>query len=273
MSKAKRYIPDGISLKYTQGTLLYLFLIPLFLAIVLALFKTDIKAFFLNGVAFALFYLTANLAKKGFRQESVYRSSVFTKAPEIPFKKYAAYLLGIATFFTALVPGEKSFIISLFLALIATLGYYMFYGFDPKEDKTKNIGGVSAEFVIETIDEAKSKIIGIEDDMREIHDNILHDKLQVAIEKSELILQTIQEDPKDIRVARKFLVVYLDGVANVTDSYTALEEDKIDKETKQRLHELMDDVEQKFDKELERLKSNNEFDLDVHIDVLKEQIK
>jgi len=32
-------------------------------------------------------------------------------------------------------------------------------------------------------------------------------------------------------------------------------------------------VEERFDKELKRLKENNAFDLDVHIDVLKEQIK
>jgi hypothetical protein len=35
----------------------------------------------------------------------------------------------------------------------------------------------------------------------------------------------------------------------------------------------MDEVEDKLDKELIRLKQNNAFDLDVHIDVLKEQIK
>jgi hypothetical protein len=35
----------------------------------------------------------------------------------------------------------------------------------------------------------------------------------------------------------------------------------------------MDEVEQRFKKEYERLKANNQFDLDVNIDALKEQIK
>jgi hypothetical protein len=37
--------------------------------------------------------------------------------------------------------------------------------------------------------------------------------------------------------------------------------------------DLMDELDSTFDKELQRLKNNNLFDLDVHIDVLKEQIK
>jgi hypothetical protein len=35
----------------------------------------------------------------------------------------------------------------------------------------------------------------------------------------------------------------------------------------------MDEVEVRFNKELQRLKANNQFDLDVNIDTLKEQIK
>ena len=48
---------------------------------------------------------------------------------------------------------------------------------------------------------------------------------------------------------------------------------EINPEIKAKLHTLMDDVEERFDKELSRLQANNEFDLDVHIDVLQEQLK
>ena len=109
--------------------------------------------------------------------------------------------------------------------------------------------------------------------MKSIKDEKLNEKLNLAVTKAENILQTIQEDPKDIRVARKFLTVYIDGVAKVTDSYTSIKESDINPEIKEKLHTLMDDVEERFDKELTRLQANNEFDLDVHIDVLQEQIR
>jgi len=274
MAKAKRYTPkDKPTFNYTRGTLLYIFVVPLFLAVVLALFQTNIQAFILNGISFFLFLAVASLAKKGFVQESLYHQNTFTKAPKIPYKMIAGYLLGASTFFTTLVSGHQDFMKSAFLAIIATVGYYLFYGFDPKVNKFKNLGDVSSEFVLETINEAKGKIALIKEDMQEIKDTLLYEKLNTAVIKAEHILQTIQEDPKDVRVARKFLIVYIDGMAKVTDSYTALDETDIDATTKTKLHDLMDDVDKKFDKELKRLKSNNEFDLDVHIDVLQEQIK
>ncbi len=93
------------------------------------------------------------------------------------------------------------------------------------------------------------------------------------MERSETILNALVDDPKDIRVARKFLVVYLDGVSDVIGSYNNVEEEHITFETRERLLELMADVEKRFQKELVRLRANNQFDLDVNIDTLKEQIK
>lgn len=274
MSKAKRYNPtQPKQLPSSKGILLYLFLVPLFMALVLALFQTNIKAFILNSFSFFLFLSVATLAKKGFVQEKVYHDSTFTKAPKLPYKMFAGYLLGGATFFTAFITGEQPFVKSLFLALIATLGYYLLYGFDPKKDKLENLGDVSAEFVLESIKEAKAKLASVRENLNKIKDNTLHEKITQAVQKASHIIQTIQDDPKDVRVARKFLIVYLDGMKKVTQSYTELEESDITASTKERLHTLMDDVQEKFDQELVRLKNNNAFNLDVHIDVLKEQIK
>jgi 5-bromo-4-chloroindolyl phosphate hydrolysis protein len=186
----------------------------------------------------------------------------------------AALLLGVATLFTASVAGGESLLSGFFLAAVAMVGYVLHYGLDPRTDKLENIGDVSAELVLKTLSDARSKLSGIESHMAtDFNDLALKEKLSLAVEKSKHIIQTIQEDPKDIRVARKFLLVYLDGLEKVTESYTAIDEADIKGETKEKLHNLLDDVEKRFDKELARLKKNNEFDLDVNIDVLHQQIK
>ena len=277
MAKAKPYNPNTASSASKsvskKGTLLYLFLVPLFMAVILALLQTNIQAFLLNSVAFALFFLTAKISTRGFMQEAEYMNAILIKAPKVPYKTISGFLLGGSTFFTTWIAGGKPFISALFLGSIATLGYYLFYGFDPKKDKLENLGDVSAEFVLETINEAREKLGNIEDHMDQIKDEILFENLTVAIGKAKNILETIQADPKDIRVARKFLIVYIDGIGKVTDSYVSMDEKDINRETKEKLYLLMQDVDTRFDKELERLKNNNQFDLDVHIDVLKEQIK
>jgi len=276
MAKVKRYNPDTSvnNYKAKKGHLLYIFLAPLFLSVILALLQRDITAFALNLAAFGLFYATAKLNTIGLANEFKYHKEKLTKAPEKPFKTISALLLGFSTFFTATIAGGESILTGVFLSVTSTIGYALYYGLDPRADKLENIGGVSADLVLKTLSDAKSKLSGIEMHMKKIlDDTLLHDKLALAVEKAEYIIQTIQEDPKDIRVARKFLVVYIDGLEKVTESYTSMDEADIKGETKVRLHQLLEDVEHRFDKELVRLKKNNEFDLDVNIDVLQQQIK
>jgi len=276
MAKVKRYNPkknEG-NFKAKKGHLLYIFLAPLFLSVILALLQRDITAFGLNLASFGLFYAAAKLNTIGLANEFEYHKEKLTKAPEKPYKTISAILLGVATLFTATIAGGESILTGIFLSITATIGYGLYYGLDPRTDKLENIGDVSAELVLKTLSDAKEKLLGIEEHMEKIiDDQTLYNKLELAIEKAEHILKTIKEDPKDIRVARKFLIVYIDGLEKVTNSYTSMEDGQIKGETKEKLHHLLDDVEKRFDKELIRLKKNNEFDLDVNIDVLQQQIK
>lgn len=275
MSKATRYDPtttEKTAVKLKRGNFLYIFLLPLFLAIILALLARDIPAFGLNMVAFGLFFATAKLNTLGLRKEYEYHNSKLIKAPK-PYKTITAILLGISTFYTAWIAGGESLTRGLFLGIIATIGYFLYYGFDPKKDKLDNIGDISAQFVLETLAEARGKLSMIEENMRDIKEYELYSKLRISTDKAYEILKNIETDPKDLRVARKFIIVYIDGIKKVTQSYTDMEENEITSETKNKFSMLLNDVERRFDQEILRLKKNNQFDLDVHIDVLKEQIK
>lgn len=260
--------------KAKKGLLLYLFLTPLFLAVILALVARNIPAFGLNLATFLLFYGVVKLNTWGLANEFKYHQEKFTKAPTKPYKTMSAILLGVATFFSTSIAGGEPILIGIFLSGIAMLGYLLYYGLDPRTDKLENIGDVSAELVLKTLSDAKAKLSGIESHMsNNFNDLELKEKLSLATKKAKYIIQTIQEDPKDIRVARKFLFVYLDGLEKVTNAYSAMDEADVKGETKEKLHQLLNDVEIKFDKELARLKKNNEFDLNVNIDVLHQQIK
>jgi len=276
MSKVKRYDPSNKkknSFTLKRGNFLYVFLAPLFLAIILALVAQNISAFLMNSVAFGLFFLTAKLNQIGLTKEYEYHTTTLTKAPKVPYKAITAVVLGASTLYTSWIAGDQELLNSLFLGIISSIGYFLFYGFDPKNDKLRNIGDISAEFVIETLAEARGKLALIEESMKSIQEKSLHSKLRISIDKAYEILNNIEADPKDLRVARKFIIVYIDGIKKVTQSYTSMDEDEITNETKNKLNKLLIDVEVKFDKEINRLKKNNQFDLDVHIDVLQEQIK
>jgi len=272
MSKAKKITGSRIYTPEKIG-ILYLLLIPMFISVVKALFSADYSGFLLAGLGFLLLFGSVTMANRGFTQSIEYHKAILAKAPKIPYKKLAAFGLGVTAFYLSFFVGGKPMLTALFLGILAPLGFYLYYGFDPKTDKLGNMDGISAKMVLETIKEANTKLSIVKDDMKKITDKILHSKLTIATKKAETILQTIQEDPKDVRVARKFLIVYIDGISKVTSSYTDLDESDIKEETKTRLYTLLSDVDLKFNQELQRLKENNHFDLDVHIDVLKQQIK
>jgi len=273
MSTVKRYDPAPLQWKRKRGWLFYLFLLPLFFAVIFSLFGLNVKALILNVVGFLMMYGTFMIARKGFEQEDVYKEAKLAKAPKIPYKQIAAYMLGITTFYLAYIAGNYTLFKALFLTVISVVGFWLYYGFDPRKDKLKDFGDISSELVLTILTETEEKIENISKAAKKIEDRPLYDKVQLAVERSHTILDALVDDPKDIRVARKFLVVYLDGVSDVIHAYNAVEKENIDSETRTRLLELMDEVEKKFQKELKRLKANNQFDLDVNIDTLKEQIK
>lgn len=273
MSSVKRYNPELVKWKRKRGWLFYLFLLPLFFAVIFALFSLNIKALLLNIVAFVMMYTTFLVARKGSLQEDVYNETELTKAPKTPFKQIAAFMLMVTVFYTAYIAGNYELFKSLFLAIISFVGFFLYYGFDPKKDKLKDFGDISSDLVLQMLNETEEKIDTITKDSKKIDDRVLSEKIDLAVQRSNTILDALIDDPKDIRVARKFLVVYLDGISNVIASYNIVDKEHISPETRTKLLNLMDDVEKRFQKEYERLKANNIFDLDVNIDTLKEQIK
>ena len=268
-----RYTSQDLRKTLLKPFLLYLFAFPFIVSVIVSLLMTNIEAFFYNSIALILYLGVLYLSKRGFLQEYEYNQSRLIQAPKIPYKLLSALLLAVVVFYSAFIIAQKSFINAGFLSLVSFVGYYLYYGFDPRKDKINNIGDISSEFVFDTINEAKQKIAFITNKLSSIQRHSLKQKIENALVLSNEIVQTLQEDPQEIRVARKFLMVYLDGIKDIIISYTEIKSEDISYQTHDRLEELFDDVQKRFDKELEKLKKSNQFDLDVNIQTLHEQLK
>ena len=272
MAKAKRMTFSKKD-KAPSVTFLYLFLIPMFASTIVSLFNSNYSSMVSKLIAFALLYGSINLINRGLLEEYNYNKAKITKAPRIKFKTLGAIGLGATALFLAVMVDHLTVLNTIALPILATAGSIVYYGKDPSRDKIPTNTGVNYEKLLAELSQAEDKIKAIENTKDKIEDLELKDAIDKATIKAKDILTTIEEDPKDIRVARKFMVVYLDGVKDVVDKYNSIENHILDDSYRVRLIELLNDASSRFNKELDRLKSNEVFDLDVQIDSLKQQLK
>ncbi len=272
MAKAKK-MPIKQKRKTASATYLYFFLVPLFLSTILSLFSAEYSKFLLKLLSFFMLFGSIKLLDMGLEQEREYNRATITLAPKIKYKLYGTIGLTLTILFLGYVVDGFSLLNALFTAAIGMLGVLFYYGRDPSVDKIPNKSGVNYQKLIQDLNEAEEKLNTIEASRDKIEDSELKSAISQATSRAEDILETIKKDPKDIRVARKFMVVYLDGVKDVIDKYNSLQDHNLDDSYRQRLIELLNEAAKRFDMELDKLKSNEIFDLDVQIDSLKQQLK
>ncbi len=272
MAKVKKINDIDID-KKRSAKLLYIFLITLFISIANSLFKNHYLEFILKIVAFVIFFISIKLIDKGLEVEEKFNKEKLALAPKIKYKLIAATLLGIDIFFINFFINHTNLINSISLSILTLFGILLYYGIDPIKNKIPQNTNLNIDKILEELKEAKIKIDKIKGIQKNIKDLELKNAIDKATNKAEYILETIKEDPKDIKVVRKFILIYLDGIKNVIDKYNEIDKTKLDNSFRIRLIELLNLATKKFDKELDKLKSNDIFDLDVQIDALKEQLK
>ncbi|PIE00963.1 MAG: 5-bromo-4-chloroindolyl phosphate hydrolysis protein [Thiothrix nivea] len=282
MSKAKRYNPttqEAVhSIRYgLKGLLLYLLPLPALIAGIIALIKGDIIGTLITGGSFATYMLSAHIARHGFKLEGEYKRRKIARAPRTPYKTVAAIFIAITTAVLAALGANYSLPAAVLLGGAAFLGFLLFYGLDPRKDKTGNITGygVSVEEMLEALEAANIRINAIDSANRKINNPDYHQRLNRITDKARSILDSIEEDPTRLSRARKFLKVYLDGAKKVTEGYVKSSSSHIG--TTEALEtdfsNVLNSIEETFAEQHNKLLSNDNFDLDVQIEVLEQQLK
>lgn len=260
-----------------KGLLLYILPTPVLIATMISLMKGG--NFFITitlTAASAGFLLVAILTRHGLKLEKLFEQKKFAKAPRVPYKSVAALILAITTALTAKFTAHYNLFPSILMGAAAFLGYMFSYGLDPRRDKIAgNLGiGVTTEEVIKALEAAEIKIISLETAKKQINSIDFKNSIDRITLKAREILAVIEADPSDLDKARKFLKTYLKGAERVTTTYVKTHQndattDKLDADFKQ----VLNSIEETFNQQHKKLKENDQFDLDVQIQVLETQLK
>ncbi len=277
MVKAKRYVPSTDTKRpfFIKGIMLYILTIPLIFALFFSLLGGSSTSILTLATATALYLLGATIARKGFLQEREYNKSNIAKAPRLKFKTVSAVILSLATFFTSLFATQNGLILSIILALFFLIGFYLYYGFDPMEDKVGELRiGVSAEEVIEITSRAKKSIENLKNIEATIMDPDLKRVIASVINETEDIIEAIEKEPNDLSKARKFFNVYLHRTEQISNEYLKnLKNNNIDETLKENFKKLLISVNETIHQQKERLSEDDITRLDVQIEALTKQLK
>ncbi|MGI9304877.1 MAG: 5-bromo-4-chloroindolyl phosphate hydrolysis family protein [Gammaproteobacteria bacterium] len=262
----------GQRLAGAKALLLFVLPLPLFGVFIVALTKGLFLPVVTAAGALFLYLAGAALARRALMREAQYERRKYAPAA-LPLKLIAAVLIAGATFVTAWLGARHNVLIALCFGAGVLLGFYLVYGFDHRVARMPTGFGMSPDEVAAAIDEAENDIERIEQAGYDIRNTELRSRLQRICRKAREILTVIEEDPRDLRRARKFLKVYLDGAKQVSEGYARAHKRDQHKELEQNFRNVLVTIEEVFAEQHQKLLENDILDLDVQMEVLSAQLK
>jgi 5-bromo-4-chloroindolyl phosphate hydrolysis protein len=272
---AQRFVKKPGQIPRRRGFLLFFLPLPLVAAFLESLPAGNLARLTYHLLALVLFFGGAAVARMGFQQEAAFIRRKVASAPRVPLKTLGACMVSAGTFVCALFSAGYTLAYSIALALLTFAGFYLAYGLDPRRDKVVAAGshGLTTEQVVKALEEAEGKILKIEQAARRIRNLEMSERLRRIGKQARKVLDVIEEDPRDLRRARKFLYVYLDGAQRVSEGYAHTHEKTQSAELEGNFRKVLGTIEDVFIEQHQRLIENDVLDLDVQIEVLSTQMK
>ncbi|MCG6940295.1 MAG: 5-bromo-4-chloroindolyl phosphate hydrolysis family protein [Thiohalocapsa sp.] len=187
-----------------------------------------------------------------------------------PPKTVGAGLIALGSGVTAGLGAGHHPAIAAAFALVTLLGFHLAYGLDFSLRRRPLGLGTYGE---ESLRRAVQAIAAIEQARRDIRQPELDTRLDSIAALARQIIQRVEEDPRDLWRARKFLNVYLDGVQRVVEGYAKTHGQVAAPQLDQRFRHALETVEAAFREQYQVLLERDVDDLDVQIEVLTRQLE
>jgi 5-bromo-4-chloroindolyl phosphate hydrolysis protein len=229
--------------------------------------------FIISLLIFTAFVASFVMLRRGIALEKIYNGSKYAKAPTYPLKTIAGVLLALVSALSAYL-GSYSFFSSLMLGAALLLGWYLYYGFDPRDDKIEGYdNSKSAERIMKLLVQANEDIHVIQTLASESSSILIKNSMQQMAEAFLKMVRHIESEPDDYDRARKYLVSYLAELRSMCQTYIKLEKRGRSAEMRESFLDAMDSSIEKLDRQYERLLDEDMVDLDVKLSVMKKRLE
>lgn len=217
--------------------------------------------------------LGAWLLRGGLTAEAAYLDRKVARRPALPRKIFAACLAGIGTGLAA--ASHQSGLIAAVLFGAATTGLHLAaFGIDPLKDKgMEGIDTFQQDRVARVVDEAEAHLTAMTDALKRANDRRIMARMEQFQTVVRDLIRTVEEDPRDLTAARKYLGVYLLGARDASAKFADIYARTQDTKARDDYMALLDDLERNFTDRTKKLLLSDHSDLTVEIEVLRDRLQ
>ena len=213
------------------------------------------------------------MLREGLKAEAAYNDRRVAKRPALPRKILAAILVGIGAGFAAW-KAEPGAVIAVVYAIAAAALHLTAFGLDPLSDKgVEGVDEFQQNRVARVIDEAETHLSAMSDAVLRARDRQVERRVDQFQSVVRDLFRTVEEDPRDLTAARKYLTVYLLGARDATVKFADIYARSQDAQARSDYMTLLDDLEQNFAARNRKMLLEDRSDLTVEIDVLRERLQ
>jgi len=253
------------------GRVNFLFLAPF--ALLIRAFTSDPVGLATGLGAFGLLILAAWMTREGLKAQDAYDARRVARRPALPRKMFGSALTGAGLFVAGVAPGANLIAPLIFAVLGAGL-HFLAFGPDPLRDKgMEGIDTFQQDRVARVVKEAEQHLAAMSDAIKAAGDR----KLELRVEQFQTtvrdMFRTIEQDPRDLTAARRYLVVYLLGARDATIKFADIYGRTHDADARADYAALLRDLDGNFAARTRDLMLDNKSDLDVEIEVLRERLQ
>lgn len=257
-----------------RGKLLYIAPSPLFFAAIGELRANDATGFVAELSAFVVLILAAWLLQSGIQAREIYTERKIARPPAIPRIIFASGLTGVGVFMAGFLGASQGLGTALIFGIVAAIAHSFAFGIDPL--RKKGMGGVDdydAERVARAVDKAEAILAETLEAAKSIKDRKLETRVEQFATQVRNMFRRIEDDPRDLSAARKFLTVYLKGSRDATRKFAELYAKTRDSDARREYEALLNDLETSFAAQSETMLLDDRTDLDIEIEVLRDRLK
>ena len=224
-------------------------------------------------IAACILTLAAWLTQEGLKAETAYKARKVARKPAVPRKMLGSLATSVGIGMAAYT-GDTG-MVGAILYGVAALGLHVAaFGIDPMTDKRmEGIDTFQQDRVARVVEQADETLSTMRSHITRLEDRDLTGRVDAFQATARKMARTVQEDPRDLTSARKYLGVYLEGARDATVKFVDLYLRKPDPDARTHYIDLLNDLQTNFAARTDKMLVDDRTDMDIEIKVLRDRLQ